>query len=96
MPELLEKVKVSLRVSGDVFDSELTDLIASARGDLARVGIVAAKEDMETDETRPLVHRAVILYCKGYFGYEENSEKFVKAYERLRDSLSMTGGYCAD
>ena len=49
----------------------------------------------ETPAGDPLIERAIILYCKAYFGYNQDSEKFIKVYDNLKIALSMAGGYNA-
>lgn len=85
---LLEEVKTVLRVKSKAFDdAEISPLISSCKADLLRAGI---KTDAETD---PLTRQAIKLYCKANFGFSEDSEKFQKAYEALRDSMALSGDY---
>lgn len=87
---MLNKVKLSLRISGDMFDSEIQDLIEAALTDLKISGVV------NTDETDPLILRAVITYCKANFGYDNNeAERFQKSYDMLKQHLSLAGDYNA-
>ena len=73
----LAGLRLALRLSGDAFDAEVSDLADAAVADMLRVGVsrdyVAA--------FGPLVRRAVALYCKAGFGYD-NSEagRFSDAY----------------
>jgi len=83
---MLDKVRLALRLKGQVFDSEIEGLVAAALADLRIAGIHAYERD-------PLIERAVILYCKGHFGYIEGGERYIKAYELLRSSLSLSGDY---
>ncbi len=87
---MLNKVKLSLRISGDMFDSEIQDLIEAALTDLKISGVV------NTEETDPLILRAVITYCKANFGYDNNeAERFQKSYDMLKQHLSLAGDYNA-
>lgn len=84
---LLEEVKIRLRIKSDVFDSaEITPLIQACENDLKRVGI-------SVQEDSPLIRQAIVLYCKGNFGFLEEAEKFQKAYDDLRDALALSGEY---
>ena len=60
---MLEKIKMSLRIKHTALDDELIDMIAAAKKDLARVGIInIADEDT-------LIIQAVKLYCKRATSY---------------------------
>lgn len=85
--ELLNLIRTRLRVKSTAFDeAELEPLIAACRADLARVGV-------RTEETNPLAVQAVVLYCKGHFGFGDDSERYQRAYEALRDSMALSGEY---
>ena len=87
---MLNKVKLSLRISGDMFNIEIQDLVEAALTDLKISGVV------NTDETDPLILRAVITYCKANFGYDNNeAERFQKSYDMLKQHLSLAGDYNA-
>lgn len=90
--DILTEVKLSLRIAAPctTFDTdEIAPLIAACRTDLQRVGV--SKERAEGDNA--LIRQAIKLYCKGYFGYLEQvrSDRYIAAYEKLRDALSQAG-----
>lgn len=96
---LIDKGKLALRKSGTTFDDEITDLIDAAIADLRNVGIVvtetqAAQEPIEVDD--PLITRAIILYLKAEFGYLNDAERFRKAYDYLKCSLSLSDDYITE
>lgn len=82
---LNEFIKNALRISGNDYDDEVDGLIAAAERDLARVGIAVNENDA-------LIVRAVVFYCKAYFGYDDSNsaEKCERAYEHLRTALALT------
>ena len=87
---MLDKVKLALRVSGTVFDLEIQDLIDAAKLDLQISGVV------KIDEEDALIQRAIIVYCKANFGYDNNeAERFEKSYDMLKQHLSLAGDYNA-
>ena len=47
------------------------------------------------DETDPLIKRAVIIYCKAHFGYEDvkMSERFEQSYISLKQHLTLSQEY---
>lgn len=86
---MLEDVKNSLRLSGDDLDIEIQDLINSAKADLILSGVNSVK----VIDTDPLIKRAVILYCKAHFGYDDTSEKFEQSYISLKHHLTLSAEY---
>ena len=85
---MLEKVKLSLRITTNKLDSEITDLIEACKIDLSIGGV------LKIDEADAIVQRAIILYCKAHFGLSNaDSEKYLSSYEMLRTNLKLCGDY---
>ena len=59
---MLDDVKLALRLTTEVYDNELTDLINAGLLDLGVAGVV----NDDTDDA--LIRRAVVTYCKIHFG----------------------------
>ena len=90
---LLQDVKLALRImSTDALDSEVEDLIESARLDLVQSGIDSEKaQDKEPD---PLIKRAIVLYAKANYGLDSpNADRFQESYDMLKQHLSLSGDY---
>jgi hypothetical protein len=93
---ILTKVKTALRVSINSFDDEITDLIEAAKLDLGIAGVRNADIESGVDPTDALIIRAIILYCKLYFGEPSTADhwKSLKdAYNEQKAQLSMSTGY---
>lgn len=88
---MLEDVKDALRVNGDDLDVEIKDLIDSAKADLILSGV---NKDKVID-TDPLIKRAVTVYCKANFGYEDpkHAERFQESYISLKHHLTLSAEY---
>lgn len=86
---MLDKVKDALRVSGDDLNEEIQDLIDAAKADLALSGV--NKDKIIEDD--PLIKRAIILYCKAHFGYDDMGERFTESYESLKRHLALSAEY---
>jgi hypothetical protein len=84
---MLEMVKTALRIKTNIYDSELTYLIAAAQLDLDIAGVVLPAE---MDE---IVQRAIITYCKMSFGLPEDYDRLKKSYDEQKAQLSMATGY---
>lgn len=90
MAELLTEVKTALRIqqSTTAFDdAEIIPLITACKIDLKMGGV------NQIDEDDPCIRRAIVLYCKGNFGYRSDMEKFAQAYEKFRQALALSGDY---
>lgn len=85
----IDDVKDAIRENGTASDMEISDLISAAKADLRLSGVHSIK----VDETDPLIKRAIILYCKANFGYDEKSEKFEKSYISLKNHLALSAEY---
>lgn len=88
---MLDKVKLALQISSDVFDSELNSLIDSAKIDLEL-------NDVELPTTLDAItERAIISYCSYQFelvhGNLNRADAMKKAYDEQKSMLGMSTGY---
>ena len=92
---MLDKVKLALRKTAAVFNDEVTDYINSACADLRLVGINIPAEAGSSSKTLgdPLLDRAVVLYAKAEFGFNDDAERYRNAYDYLKCALSLTADY---
>ncbi|MBR4211015.1 MAG: DNA-packaging protein [Oscillibacter sp.] len=91
---MLNPVKLALRVTTANFDKEIESLIDAALRDLDVAGVGVSSASM--DEDNPLILRAVITYCKLYFGEPERVEvwdRLKASYDEQKMQLSMATGY---
>lgn len=73
----VELVKTALRIKTDAFDDEIKGLIDAAVCDITRVGV-------DPDMSNALVMRAITVYCKAHFGYDNpEAGRFEEAYNRI-------------
>ena len=86
---LLDDVKTALRVTTQAYDSELDDLIESAKLDLGIAGVVIP------DPMPPVVTTAIKTYCKLNFGTPSpaNYEYLKKSYDEQKAQMGMASGY---
>ena len=83
--ELLDKAKIALRITDEVFEPEILMLIEASKMDLEESGINV--ESMLEDD---IIQTAIVFYVKSYFGYDNSdSEKQLRAYERLKTKLAL-------
>lgn len=87
MENVINGVKLALRITTNAFDSEITDLISAA---LLDMGIAGVTNDSTTD---PLVLRAVITYCKLHFGQPDDFDRLKRSYDEQKAQLATATGY---
>ena len=88
---LLDDIKLTLRISNTAFDSEITDLILAARSDLKLSGVLESKVN---DDTDPLIKRAIIVYVKANFGWNNpDAERLQHSYNMLKIHLALSQEY---
>jgi hypothetical protein len=94
MDGILAAVKLSLRITTEAFDSELTDLINAALLDL---GIAGVNKIAVSDTTDALIRRAVTTYVRLYFGLHFGEpgdyDRLKASYDEQKAQLSMATGY---
>lgn len=85
---MLESAKRALRIKSSAFDTEILELIESAKLDLKISGIV------NIIDKDPLIAQAIKTYCKANFGLDnKDSEKYQRSYDMLKQHLSLCGDY---
>lgn len=84
---MLEQVKIALRITTTVYDSELMYLIEAAKLDLGIAGVVVP------EELDALVQKAVTTYCKMSFGIPEDYDRLKRSYDEQKAQLITATGY---
>ncbi len=83
---MLEKIKEHLRITHDLLNDDIQDVIEECLHDLRRM-------DVRVVESDPLIIACVKLYCRYRFNFENQGERYMKAYEDLRNALSFAIEY---
>lgn len=84
---MIAELMKALRVKSDTARDEITGLVDACKKDLEIAGVYVE------DENDPLCRQAIKLYCKSYYGYDKDTEKFMAAYAALKDSMALSGDY---
>lgn len=85
---IFEKVKLALRITHDLLNAEITDVIASARQEMIRAGV----DEEVANGSSELVETAIKTYALAYFcGNLTDSEKYTESFkyqlENIRKSI---------
>lgn len=88
---MLDKIRDRVRENGTALDDEILDLIDAAKADLILAGVHKDK----VIDTDPLIKRAITVYCKAHFGYEDPkmAERFEESYISLKHHLTLSAEY---
>ncbi len=84
---MLDKVKITLKITTTDFDSELTDLINAAILDLGIAGI------LNTGQTDALVVQAIRTYCRLHWGTPADYDDLKSSYDEQKAQMSMNSRY---
>lgn len=88
---MIESIKTALRISNTAYDSEINDLVAAAKADLRLSGILESKVN---DDTDPLIKRAIMVYVKTNFGWNNpDAERLQQSYNMLKIHLALSQEY---
>ncbi|HEX9060407.1 MAG TPA: head-tail connector protein [Clostridia bacterium] len=91
---ILDDIKTCLRIKNSSFDTEINDLISACQNDLMLSGII---QDKALDVTDPLIKRAIIVYCKAYFGFDNpDADRLQESYKMLKMHLCLSSIYGGD
>lgn len=95
MASLLDKVRITCRVTTVGYEQELTGLINAAFADLGITDIDASK--LTEQGIDPLIERAVLTFCKMNFGYAtldgDRYDRLKASYDEQKSQLLMSSGY---
>lgn len=83
---MLEQVKKDLRISHDKLDTDIQENIEACKLDMQRVGIDTTRMDA-------LMTKAVKLYLRWQYNYENQADRYGYAYQQLRNALSLSKKY---
>lgn len=87
MDNVINSIKLALRITTDAFNAELTDLYNAALLDLGIAGVT------NDDINDPLILRAVITYVKLHFGQPDDYDRLKLSYDEQKAQLSTATGY---
>ena len=92
---MLERVKLALLITDNIFDAELSTMIKGATKDLGIAGVDGLV--VSTASNDALIIQAIITYCGYQFeimhGSLERSVAFKRSYDEQKAQLSMATGY---
>lgn len=85
----IAKVKLSLRITENAFDTELSDLIEAALKDLE----ISGADGTSVVLSEPIVLQAVTTYCKMNFGEPDEYDRLKRSYDEQKAQLRSATNY---
>lgn len=84
MATIQEKVKLALRISHNLLDAEISDVITSARSELKRAGVDSDKADGDDE----IIETAIKCYALAYYASDvKDSERYTESFKYQCDCL---------
>jgi len=97
---MLARVKLAMRISTNVFDAELLDLIAAGMADLRHCGVQFDSSEVKTQGVvtnytvdDPLASTAIVTYCRMMFGSPSDFDRLKAAYEMQKGQMRESTAY---
>lgn len=87
---MLNIIKLDCRITHSKLNEDILENIEACMLDLKRVGVHVPDQTTSYDA---LLVKAIKLYCRAEYNYNGEAERYKKAYEKLRDALSLCGDY---
>ena len=85
--KLVVQIKEAMRIRHPALDDDIQRKIKAAVKDMEMRGVIIPEKSDD------LVNAACELYCKAQYDHLGEGERFMKNYESLRDSMSLSGDY---
>ena len=83
-PTIADKVKLALRISHNLLDSEISDVIASARSEMIRAGVDSEKANGDDE----IIETAIKTYALNYYASDvKDAERYQESFKYQCDCL---------
>lgn len=84
---LVNAIKTDLGITSSRKDSDIEDAINAAARRLSMIGVETV------DEVDNLTMQAIKLYCRGWFNFQGDGERYELAFEQLANAMSHAREY---
>ena len=84
---LVDDVKLYLRISHDLLDDEIEQVVASARQEMVRAGVAASVANGEDEGSVQIVEMAIKTYAKMYYADTKDGEKYAESFKYQLDNI---------
>lgn len=84
---LVDDVKLYLRISHNLLDNEIEQVVASARQEMVRAGVAASVANGEDEGSVQIVNTAIKTYAKMYYADTKDGEKYAESFKYQLDNI---------
>ena len=84
---LVNAIKTDLGVTSSRRDSDIENAILAAERRLSMIGVETV------DEVDDLTLQAIKYYCRGWFNFQGDGERYEQAFEKLANAMSHATEY---
>ena len=84
---LVEDVKLYLRISHNLLDNEIEQVVASARQEMVRAGVAASVANGNDTDSVQIVNTAIKTYAKMYYADTKDGEKYAESFKYQLDNI---------
>ncbi len=95
---IVEDIKKSMGITSTDFDTEIYTMVEACFIELELAGVktIFPQSVNGTPLIDSLLLQALIFYCKAYMRMDANSPNYLKAFEHLKDAMSLSAEYRRD
>lgn len=86
---LTDSVKSDLHITSDSKDASIEEAIETAK---ARMQIIGVETINDAD---PSTAQCIKLYCRFYFNFQGEAQRYHDAFEYMADAMALSGDYAA-
>lgn len=87
MSTLVELVRADLGIKSDKKDGDIQTAVRASFQRLRMRGVEIREEG------EPLTQQAVKLYCRAWFNFQGDGDRYRQAFEALGDAMALSGDY---
>ena len=91
---MLNIVKTALRIQHEKLDDEITRLIATAKSEMIRVGVIETKINIDESEYDSLIKQAIVTYCLfNLVDDDKKSQRYEESWNNQINNIRNSSGY---
>lgn len=90
---MLDKVKLALGLTTDVYDADIEENIEAARAELIRSGVKPEKANAEDDA---LIIRIIKTFCQKEYSEGTESSRFERSWRYQLDNIRKSAEYMTE
>lgn len=90
--DLIEAAKLDLAISG-VNVEKTIEITEVQTPEPAEENPEPEPVEVTINVVDPLIKRAITVYCKAHFGYDDQAERLQKSYDALKNHLALSAEY---